>query len=321
MPAADYERVFLGSTDFLPAIERHVPDLLEELRGIAEGAAQPFETVLVRNLMDEEWWFGGAAERDACTVVGRAANGYGATLLAQNMDLPALMDGDQAVLRIRPREGAEQVVLTAAGMLGLNGANAAGVGLCANSLDTLRHSDQGLPVAFVIRGALAARDADAAVGFVRGVPHASGQHYAIAERRSITSLECSGEGVTTVAHDGLVAHANHPLTSTDVDDAIRAPAAERENSEARQRFAEEMVGAIEDVERCKSVLADRTVPLCVVRAEWMTFGAIVMEVGERTQVSIAPGPPDRTAWHEFSLPGDGAEPAQQATSRTDTQTA
>jgi len=37
---------FLQATKFMPAIQRWTPDLLEEVRGMAEGSGQPFETML-----------------------------------------------------------------------------------------------------------------------------------------------------------------------------------------------------------------------------------------------------------------------------------
>ena len=43
-------------TDFLPVIERHTPDLLEEVRGVADGAGLSFEAIYAAQLMDEEWW-------------------------------------------------------------------------------------------------------------------------------------------------------------------------------------------------------------------------------------------------------------------------
>ena len=47
----------LAATRFVPAIEASTPELLEEVRGIAEGAGVSFERILAYNLMDEEWWY------------------------------------------------------------------------------------------------------------------------------------------------------------------------------------------------------------------------------------------------------------------------
>lgn len=109
------------TTGFVAAIERHTPDLLEEVRGIADGAGIAFDRVLALNLMDEEWWFSAPAEpRDACTLIAVAPAEGRPTVLAQNMDLPELMDGAQAILRIDDGAGGGGAVLTAAGMIGLN---------------------------------------------------------------------------------------------------------------------------------------------------------------------------------------------------------
>ena len=45
----------------------------------------------------------------------------------------------------------------------------------------LNHSRAGLPVAFVMRGVLERTSVNAAAAFLEDVPHASGQHYALAD--------------------------------------------------------------------------------------------------------------------------------------------
>lgn len=62
--AREHVAAFLAGTSFAAACERHTPDLLDEVRGIAEGSGARFERILAYNLMDEEWWWsarGGAA--------------------------------------------------------------------------------------------------------------------------------------------------------------------------------------------------------------------------------------------------------------------
>jgi isopenicillin-N N-acyltransferase like protein len=151
-PIERYAGAFLETTELLPAIARHCPDLHEELHGIAEGAGLPFALVAAYNLMDEQWWYD--AER-GCSVVGVAHDGARA-VLAQNMDLPVFMDRSQLVLRVSGPDQPEALVLSSAGLLGLTGVNAAGVAVCVNTLMMLRHSRRGLPVAAVLRGTPAA---------------------------------------------------------------------------------------------------------------------------------------------------------------------
>ena len=181
VPAAEHVAGLLGATRFLPAIEAATPELLEEVRGIAEGAGVSFDRILAFNLMDEEWWYSQArGHRHACSVVAVPAGDGRGALLAQNMDLPEVMDGGQTILRSTTPDASETVVLTAAGMIGLTGCNSDGLGVCVNTLSMLNHSSKGLPVAFVVRGLLERRTVAGAEAFLRTVEHASGQHYAIA---------------------------------------------------------------------------------------------------------------------------------------------
>jgi isopenicillin-N N-acyltransferase like protein len=286
------------TTGFVAAIERETPDLLEEVRGIAEAAGVAFERVLALNLMDEEWWFTAPAEpRSACTLIAVAGDGERPTVLAQNMDLPEVMDGAQVVLRIGDGDRAG-AVLTAAGMVGLTGVNADGLGVCVNTLAMLRHSRDGPPVAFVMRGVLERGSVAEAAAFLAAVPHASGQHYALADRSGVAGYECSAAGaVRSDTRAGRFCHTNHPLRSTDVHadrDPDGAP-----DSHARPAAIEAVapgIGAGADAERA---LADRETPLCVIAEPgrpWLTFGSISAELGRTSRVRIAPGPPDRTDW-------------------------
>ena len=296
--AADYAAGFLADTDFLPAIQRHTPDLLEEVRGIAEGAEVPFEAVLVRNLMDEEWWY--ALRRGhmaACSTIAVAGDDGRPSLLAQNMDLPAAMDSEQTMLRIAPPGAPPQLVLSAAGMIGLTGASASGLGMCVNALTMLGHSAAGLPVAFVMRGALVQPDLEAAAAFLRAVPHASGQHYALASPDRVVGYECSAAGAVRSAAGPRLWHTNHPLRSTDLDDRVPPDPAAAGHSGTRGRLLERELPRVRSLEDCQRLLADRSAPLCVTGPNWITFGSIAIEVtAAGARISHTTGPPDRTPW-------------------------
>jgi isopenicillin-N N-acyltransferase-like protein len=173
---------FLGATDFARTITDLCADLYAEVLAIARASRQPADHVLAYNLMDEEWRYGHALG-GGCSVIGARVGPENTVMLAQNMDLPLSMDGSQVLLRIAADgDQPAQLVPTAAGMIGLFGVNAAGVACCVNTLSTLPCGSGGLPVAFVIRQVLTYRDAASAAGFLTSVPHASGQHYAIADR-------------------------------------------------------------------------------------------------------------------------------------------
>jgi isopenicillin-N N-acyltransferase-like protein len=304
-PAVYVER-FLTATRFEAAIRRHTPALLDELAGIGEGAGVAYERILAFNLMDEEWWFSERLRgRPACSLVAVAPEGDAPGVLAQNMDLPALMDGGQITLRLHDPGGAETVVLSAAGMIGTTGANDAGVGVCVNALSMLRHDADGLPVAFVVRGLLERRSLAAAEAFVQEVPHASGQHYALGAPQGVSGWECSAAGATrSSSGGGRFWHTNHPLASDDLDPDMPPDAEAAADSRRRYDLLDDRGPGVRALDDAQDLLADRSAPLCMPvdpGRGWSTFGSLATELVPGPRVRVALGPPDRTPWSELQL--------------------
>ena len=299
----DHAEGLLSGTGLFPTLERLTPDLAWEVRGIAEGAGQPFPLIAALNLMDEQWWhdLGAAGPEPGCSLLGwRTA---GRTVLCQTMDLPAFMDGSQVVLRLLPDAGPGAVVLSSAGMIGLAGVNAAGVAVCVNTLLMLRHDPDGLPVAAVVRGALSQESAAEARGWLTGVPQASGQHYAVAGREGVLGHECSAGGCAPVRPDasGVLTHTNHPLASDDIDPEALA-VLEQAGGPAASRARLERLGGRGDADP-ETLFAEA--PICVrpdARPGAETFGAVRFEIGASTTARICPGRPDRATWEEIRLP-------------------
>jgi isopenicillin-N N-acyltransferase like protein len=301
-----YVDTFLASTDFVKAIESFTPSLLDEVRGIAEGSRQRFETVLAYQMMDEEWAHRVSASRartasvEACSAFG-ALREDGSALVAQNMDLPSHYDGTQVVLRVRPVDSPAVLVFTPAGLIGTTGLNQEGVGVCVNALAQLRHSQSGLPVGFVLRGILERTTAEDAARFVRTVPHATGQNYLLGGPRDLYDFEASPSHVAELIRDGAqLMHTNHVLASDDIDPQVRDDP--RSTSVARlERLRRDLgeSGSGVSVEAVKGALSDREVPVCVPRgSDWMTLGSVVMELAEEPLLHVAPGPPIDTPYEE-----------------------
>jgi isopenicillin-N N-acyltransferase-like protein len=287
---------------------------MEEVRGIAEGAQQPFETMLAYQLMDEEWWYrtsvtpGGHIAAEACSAVG-VVRRDGTSLVAQNMDLPSHYDGTQVLLHLHPASGLDALVFAPAGMIGSTGLNRRGVAICCNALPQLRHRSTGFPVGFLIRAVLAQESVEDAASLVRTVPHATGQNYILGGPEAVVDLECSAGQVREVKPTGpQVMHTNHPLANDDIDrEAVKSidrsvdtEPARRSSTRARlDRLQADLAGlgdrvTVEDVKR---TLSDRDVPVCAPRgSDWMTLGSLVMELSSEPVMHIAPGPPAETPY-------------------------
>src|SRR5262249_49799821 len=70
MKAETFIANFLKKTDFTRAIKKWTPDLLEEVRGIADGSAVDFDTIYVFQLPDEVWANGADIVAQHCTSIG-----------------------------------------------------------------------------------------------------------------------------------------------------------------------------------------------------------------------------------------------------------
>lgn len=210
----------LHGTGFAAAAQRWTPDAWAELQGIARGANQEFEHVLLLNLTDEQWWITNQRHAEACTsfayrdAAGRIQSGY-------NLDITAWMDGLQIAFRYPLQDGGSAVAATLAGTLGMTGLNSHGLSISCNTLLQLPPTRRGLPCLFVIRGVLECRTLDEAMWFLTNVTHASGLHYLLADPKGWRGVECDAQGVRGVPSKvDCYGHTNHPKTMPETASAI-----------------------------------------------------------------------------------------------------
>jgi isopenicillin-N N-acyltransferase-like protein len=320
IPADDFIRAFLDETKYADAIRTHTPNLWEEVRGIAGGSGQSLEDVLVFQLMDETWVrkdsLDHAAGKHHCSGIGVPALNGQPAYVAQNMDLGTWMEGSQVVMRINPQDGPEQLVLTCAGMIGLTGMNSAGIALCVNTLMDLSANTTGLPVAFVVREALARRTAAEALTFLESVPHASGQNYILGMGEAVVDLEASCHQVVRVPPDanGLVYHTNHALANKDTkvwystpEKDINAKPVAPNNSKIRFASLREQLKSTptpnaEDLKNALRSKTDPANPVCrniTTGKEGFTFGSVIYTTSGRINMQVTSGPPDESAYQTF----------------------
>ena len=149
----------------VPGIEQFDPAYVEEMRGIAEGAGEPFAAVMLMNARTE---MVAAARRqkaaqhfpDGCTAALALpeASADGVLLHGQNWDWRAECAETGVVLRIRRDDGPDILTFTEAGGLARSGLNSAGIGLTANALECDRDYQRGpgVPLPFIRRKVLEA---------------------------------------------------------------------------------------------------------------------------------------------------------------------
>lgn len=309
MDAALFISKFLKHTDYLPAMRKWTPGLLEEVRGIAQGAGIDFETMIVFQLIDEYWVHGPGVAGEHCSALGLSRRGDQPSLVAQNMDLEGFRDGFQTILHIKPDSSSpESLVLTHAGLIGLNGMSNRSIGICCNTLSQLMPCRDGLPVACVVRGVLEQQTEKAALEFLHRVKHASGQNYIVGGPDQVLDLECSARKVTAYKPPiwpEVVLHTNHPLANDDFTPKYRQLLANKkdqatgpENSQIRLRSLERYLMREADLDRVKKTLSAKDSaehPVCrpyTNNKDGYTFASVIMVLSGQPELLVAPGPPD-----------------------------
>lgn len=324
-----YINRFLEETNFLLAIKKWTPDLLEETKGIGEGAGIDFKTIYAFQLMDEEWLFGrktilekSSTKAHHCSGLGAFNQGDYPAIQAQNMDIPGYSHGFQALLHIKhPNSSLESLVFTYVGLIILNGINNRPVSVCCNTLSQLNYSIDGLPVAFVLRGILDQSSQEDAVKFIHKIKHASGQNYIIGGKDKVSDYECSANKVVPfIPYEGAsrVYHTNHPFVNDDQSmykEMLKKTANQKKgqkptNSEIRFDSLEKRLknpSKKVTVETVKSILSSHDHPQHPVcrhkksTTESMTIGRLIMVLSPNLELHIAPGPPCMTEFKTFRL--------------------
>lgn len=328
MEPAAYLDLLYAETNFMPAIEAHAPSLLDEVRGIADGAGQEFRVVLARQLSDEEPWFrrnlryrqrplpdklrGKEQESGVhCSAFAAVREPGLPPVIAQNMDTPRYYRKYQILIRSsEPGNDLGQMIFTIAGKLSLCGMNSRGVAVCCNTVHQLDYDPAGLPEDFIVRKILECSDLNEARAFIQRVPHASGQNYVIGSPEGAVSMECSAHQTAAIEPDpatGRLAHTNHPLVNTDRGIYIKAlelargnldPADEKRISLTttyrRLETLERLMSGypVLSINTMKSILGDGSAPLCVGEESHYTLGSLIMELdGSGPRMHIAQDPP------------------------------
>jgi isopenicillin-N N-acyltransferase-like protein len=198
------------------ANQAEAPQLVEEMHGIARGAAVPFERIfLLNSLLDvNSFRYLGLAQSFAgCSTFAVVAEAdTGRTLLGQTYDMPEFHQDYLTLLRLRPAHGPRQLVFTFAGIVGAAGLNEAGVGVNINYLSPC---DVGLGRlhSVIVRQILAAPQlADALTPAVMP-PRAGGAHFLLADRDGqVVSVETTARRHWVFYPEGnTLGHTNHYL--------------------------------------------------------------------------------------------------------------
>ena len=199
---------------FEPFIDAINPLLLDEVRGLAEGAAIAYDHALLCQARGEA---SRAPLPEGCTAFALtgAATRRGRTLAGQNQDLPPEFSDLGIVLHLKPSDGRPRAItFTFAGQLGYMGMNHLGVAHFANGLGAAQWQ-LGLPHYPLKRTLLEKADLPACLDLLQNHRMTSPANMVFCDGQGrIADVEIRPEGIALYAdeHPDRRLHTNHYLT-------------------------------------------------------------------------------------------------------------
>jgi predicted choloylglycine hydrolase len=291
---------------FQPMFERYCPHLLEEMRGLAEGAGVALEDAMACSIRGE---LAGAPTAEGCTAyaIGRSGAAGREVIAGQNADMGSQMMPLAYVLHLQPRDKPQVLIWTFGGMLGYHGMNSAGVAHFSNALSGGPRNQFGMPEYVYERLMLECSSTDQVIEVLRKLPIASNENFVICDRHgNIADAEATTAG-PEVLHDqgaGYLAHTNHFLCerygsaeNLKLSLADSAPRQTRINALIQSRY-----GSI-GVDDIKSFLSDHSgypTSICRHGGGMQTVVSMISEPAAR-RMHVALGNPCQHGYTTYSM--------------------
>lgn len=293
------------AAQFQPAFDRYCPHLLEEMRGLAEGAAVTFEEAMACNIRGELRY----APAEGCTayVIRRDGTAEGEIIAGQNSDMGPEVLKLAYVLHLQPHNKPEVLMWTFGGMLGYHGMNSAGVAKFENALGGGPHSRFGLPHYPIVRMMYECDSLEQVFDLLRRMPVEYNVNYVLCDGKgNIADVESTTEGPQILRDQGAgyLVHTNHYLcerfaTAENFEHSLpdSFPRLDRVNSLIKSRY-----GSIK-VDDIKHFLSDHSgYPTSICRHDrgMRTVASLISEPARR-RMHVAVGNPCQHRYVTYSM--------------------
>ncbi len=309
-----WQEMIHQSALYLAHSQSHFPQYVEELRGIAEGAAVPFESLFL-SICEEIWDTASRQGRlkprlRGCTdMVARAsATQNGLTLIAHTNDLLPESEAHLVLLNIRAEHEPEILAVSPGGVAISVGFNAAGISLTGNQVDS-NDMRPGVPRLLLVRAILASKRLGEAMDICLHPHRASNYNNVVADAYGeVYSMEGSATDCEPIYIEGdLLAHTNHyispPMRGFEIERHEIGGSVVRYHR--AMRLMRDHYGTLSPQVFMKLLADHQNYPasICKHGLETVTVFSIVIDL-EDFHAWIGRGRPCQTEYHEYFLSPD-----------------
>lgn len=282
-------------------VKQYAPSLLEEVRGLADGAEREYEEVLSLNCIFEIPRIAGKKEAHYCTVWGSVERER--VIAVQNLDLAAEYAELLHLLHIVPDEGKRIRLQALAGMLGMMGMNQDGLVFSGTTVSS-KKVKYGVPKPFLSRSILGNRTtAQEAVDCLLTAPRTTGGNAMLLDAQGgFYIVECAADRCAVLHPEKpYLFSTNH---YTDGKLTPLSPTDDIESSRARLERIQELLSETEryDLETLKSFARDHNgnpgnLSICR-HGDISTVSSVIFDPSNRRML-IATGPPCQNEYKEY----------------------
>jgi len=213
------EEILKEIQGFVPYIEDCDPEILEELRGVAEGSGLRFEEILSLNARTEVTFacLPNAMQNstlEGCTSFALLpeATQNQHMYIGQNWDWRAEAENSCIILKLHQKDKPDIIMHAEAGTIGHRGFNSAGMGVCINYIrcetDTFK---LGLPFLIKLRAALNSTNLPDCLKMLLTFVGPNSMNMVIAHREgeAIDAENTPNDVLFLYPEGGILTHANH----------------------------------------------------------------------------------------------------------------
>lgn len=191
----------LNKANFKSSINEHIPDVMKELKGIADGAGVPFDDLLLSNMFEEV--YEAAPLHIGQKPIGPRVQGCTSFTVksghkrfsGQNMDYSGNLQDKQLVIRYN-YPNRQLLMYGFVGQVSGVGVNSNGLSTFVNTLPQGKKRDNdGLGSAFVLRMLLEQDSVDNAIAKLKATPRFAGTNYVLTDHGKGVIIESDANEV------------------------------------------------------------------------------------------------------------------------------
>lgn len=210
-----WEGAKIQSRKYIPFVEEHYPQYVDEMQGISKGANVDYDEICVVNAME-------AVTSDAlhltkCTSIGvnQQYTDNGNVLIAHNEDWTPEDEADVYIVHAQPNDEPSFLAMSYGGLLPNIGFNTCGIAQCCDSVYP-NDSRIGIPRIIYSRAVLASRSPAEAIRSILVPQRAAGYNHLIAhESGELYNIETSARQFGMIYGEaGYLVHTNFYLDPT-----------------------------------------------------------------------------------------------------------